>query len=324
METRASYTLVGAFVLGLIGALIGVAVWLAGVELGKTPTRYLIYFDGNVTGLGIGSAVRYRGVPVGSVREINIDTENVERVRVMIDVSKDTPIKTDTVAEIGLQGITGVAFIQLTGGTQTAPPLSAVGKNALAVIQSRRSLLQEVVTRLPELLQKAVNIADHLALLLEAKNIQAVSTTLENIRRSSEALGSENGDLAHFLRDGREAVKSVHSAVAEFQNFAARLNERIGPLAENAGSTMADAKSTLAEIRLAAEGVTKVANSLQSLVSDSEGPIQEFAGSGLYELSLFLGEARVLVGTLTRLADRIERDPAQFFFGDSQKGVEAK
>ena len=73
METRASYTLVGAFVLGLIGALIGVAVWLAGVELGKTPTRYLIYFEGNVTGLGIGSAVRYRGVPVGSVREINIE-----------------------------------------------------------------------------------------------------------------------------------------------------------------------------------------------------------------------------------------------------------
>ena len=110
METRASYILVGSFVLTLVAALVGVAIWLAGIEFDKAPTRYLTYFKGDVTGLGVGSAVRYRGVPVGSVRTIRLDPKNVEQVQVTMDVSVDAPIKEDTVAQLALQGITGVAF----------------------------------------------------------------------------------------------------------------------------------------------------------------------------------------------------------------------
>jgi len=81
----------------------------------------MAYFTGDVTGLGVGSAVRYRGVPVGTVRDIRLDPTNVEQVQVLMDVSADAPIKEDTIAQLALQGITGVAFIQLTGGQ--IPPL---------------------------------------------------------------------------------------------------------------------------------------------------------------------------------------------------------
>ncbi|MGB0576726.1 MAG: MlaD family protein [Alphaproteobacteria bacterium] len=111
METRASYLLVGSFVLVLTAALIAVVVWLGGKGLDQKNVRYASYFAGDVTGLGIGNAVRYRGVPVGSVVNIAIDPKNVERVRVIMEVDETTPIKTDTVAQLALQGITGVAFI---------------------------------------------------------------------------------------------------------------------------------------------------------------------------------------------------------------------
>ena len=321
METRASYTIVGAFVLGLMGALVGIAVWLAGVEFGKAPTQYLIYFSGNVTGLSIGSPVRYRGVPVGSVRDIRIDSENVERVRVLIEVSDKTPIKTDTIAELSFQGITGIAFVQLAGGTQNASLLTAPQKYEVAVIQSRRSLLQEVATRFPQVLQKSVVIADRLTQLFDEKNIQAIAMTLENTRQASQLLGAKDGELTLLLGEGREAIKSVRSAVVDFQNLTLKLNNQIDPLTATAGSTMVDAKKTLADIREAAVKVAKVADSLQSITSGSEEPMREFARSGLYEFSLFLSEARILVDALTRLTNRIERDPAQFFFGDSQRGV---
>ncbi len=82
METRASYILVGSFVLGLIAAAFAFVVWLASVQFEDVPKRYLIYFDGSVTGLAVASPVRYRGVPVGSVVDIRIDPENIERILV--------------------------------------------------------------------------------------------------------------------------------------------------------------------------------------------------------------------------------------------------
>ena len=146
METRASYILVGSFVLGLIGAAFAFVVWLASVEFEEAPTRYVVYFEGSVTGLSIASAVRYRGVPVGSVTDIRIDPENIERIRVTVEISAETPVKTDTEAMLHLQGITGIAFIHLSGCTQqSGAEQSRAGRRAppsAQAAQARRGLHQ--------------------------------------------------------------------------------------------------------------------------------------------------------------------------------------
>jgi phospholipid/cholesterol/gamma-HCH transport system substrate-binding protein len=195
METRASYLLVGSFVLVLTAALIAVVIWLGGTEFDRKTARYMSYFTGDVTGLGVGNAVRYRGVPVGSVVDIAIDPKNVERVRVIMEVTETTPIKIDTVAQLALQGITGVAFIQLTGGTHKSAALkrpkgkalqSAALKRpkgkALPVIASRKSVIQQVLSRLPTIIEKVLVVADRVTLLFDDKNITAVSKTLENLQ----------------------------------------------------------------------------------------------------------------------------------------------
>ena len=125
METRASYIVVGLFViLGMI-AMLAAAVWITGHRADQKTALYDIYFDGNVAGLRPGNPVQYRGIPVGAVTGMRIDPENVERVLVTIEIRAETPIKTDTQATLALQGITGVAYVQLTGGTQDAPFLTA-------------------------------------------------------------------------------------------------------------------------------------------------------------------------------------------------------
>lgn len=324
METRASYILVGAFVLSLFTALTGVAVWFAGVEFDKTPTQYLTYFDGDVTGLGIGSPVRYRGVPVGSVTDIRLDSKNVERVKVLMEVSTDTPIKIDTVAELALQGITGVAFIQLTGGTNAAADLKAPKSNQIAVITSRESLLQQVVGRLPQVLEKAVLVADRVSLLFDEQNLEAVSATLQNLQKLSDSMGSENSDLINLLRDGRLAATALRGAAGDVRELTQTLNKGIGPVLAGAGDTMKDLRATMTNIRKAAVTVNEVVASVESLVDDNKDPLSDFARTGLYEFSQFISEARILVDSLTRLSNRIERDPAYFLFGDSQKGVKAQ
>lgn len=313
METRASYILVGSFVLGLIAALVGVAIWLAGIEFNKAPTKYLTYFTGDVTGLGIGSPVRYRGVPMGSVRDIRLDPNNVERVRVLMEVSSNAPIKEDTVAEISLQGITGVAFVQLTGGTQAAARLVAK-PGEIAVIQSSPSLLQEVIGKLPQFLGKAVSIADRVSELFSKQNLNAVSMTLTNLQNLSETMQSDQGDLRRLLREGRSAAVALRAAASDLNLITAQVNKKIGPVF---GAT----EKTMADISKAAATINNITSGIQAILEDNREPLRDFSQSGLYEFSQFIAEARVLVDSLTRLTNRIERDPTHFLFGDSQKGV---
>ena len=114
METRASYFLVGLFVLNLMAGLVVAVLWL--VKYNQVQlTYYYIYFASSVTGLQDGSAVRLRGVPIGTVTYIGIDDKDPSLTEVVIGTKPGVPIKTDTRASIQPQGITGLVFVQLTG-----------------------------------------------------------------------------------------------------------------------------------------------------------------------------------------------------------------
>ena len=113
-----------------------IGAWLAKVDMDREYTDYDIYFDGTVTGLKTGNPVRYRGIPVGIVTQMEINPDNVEQVRVTVEVNSDTPIKEDASASLEFQGLTGVAFVQLTGGTNDAPPLRSKPGEKYPVIPS--------------------------------------------------------------------------------------------------------------------------------------------------------------------------------------------
>src|ERR1700755_1319315 len=113
MEREANYAAVGAFVLlvTLIGALF--IYWYSDSRDHKTFRRYEIYFDGSVSGLERGAAVRYLGVGVGRVQQLAIDPRDPGRVKVLVDIDSSTPISDKTLAELQLQGVTGLLFIDL-------------------------------------------------------------------------------------------------------------------------------------------------------------------------------------------------------------------
>ena len=108
METRASYFLVGLFVLTIIAGAVATFMWVVRFQLQDDRAFYYIYFTGAVTGLQQGSTVRLRGVPVGTVTDVSIDDKNVELIQVTIAVRAGTPIKVNTRASIQPQGITGL------------------------------------------------------------------------------------------------------------------------------------------------------------------------------------------------------------------------
>ncbi len=320
METRASYILVGSFVLGLIAAAFAFVVWLTSVQFEQVPKRYVIYFEGSVTGLAAASPVRYRGVPVGSVTDIRIDPDNIERIRVTVDISAETPIKTDTEATLKLQGITGIAFILLSGGTQESQPLKPGPDKELAVIPSRRSGLEQVLASAPELFEKAVILADRLTRLVDDRNLETVAKMLDDAQLLIGTLAARSGQLERLIDDAGATVESLRRGSDSLAVLATELRAKIAPLTDQATGAMTDARATMAEIRTAARSLDKTVDLLEAVVAENRDPLRDFTTGGLYEISHFVSEARTLVNGLTRLSAQIERSPARFFFGDTQKG----
>ncbi|MPY72472.1 MAG: MCE family protein, partial [Alphaproteobacteria bacterium] len=246
-----------------------------------TPVGYHIYFAGDVTGLNVGSAVRYRGVPVGTVSEIRIDPSNVERTRVLVELRRDAPIKTDTIARVGLQGLTGVAFIQLVGGTQSAPALKPARDEGIAVIASEPSTLQRIVDRLPEIIERVAVVADRLSLIFNESNREAMSETIQNLRTLTDVLASSQGDLKGVLTRGQETVAALTDMMRGLDSRASQLADTSEAAVEEFRTTMADIRRTSASFNVAAEG-------LKEIVEENRTPLRDFSQGGLYELSQFV------------------------------------
>lgn len=308
--------IVGVVVLALIAGLAGFAAWLVKSDVDNLVTSYRIYFEGSVTGLQEGSQVQYRGIPVGRIVEIGIDPDNVERVRAIAEIDENTPITKDTIATLELQGITGIAYVQLLGGTRESAPLIA-DDDELPVIAARRSTLEQVFESTPELLEQAVNVADRLAIFLNEDNIDSLSSTIANIETFTDGLAGGSGDIGAVMTGMTETLNEIKELGSDLREVSAKLDERL----DGVGG---DLVTTLSELSTAASDLGGAARQLDGMVEDLREPLSDFSGTGLYELTNLVGESRALVAALTRITKEVERDPAGFLIGGSNRGFKAE
>jgi phospholipid/cholesterol/gamma-HCH transport system substrate-binding protein len=324
MEIRASYLLVGAVVLALVAGIAAFSVWLVKADIDRQVEPYQIAFAGSVTGLQQGSQVRYRGVPVGRVTDMRIDPEQVELVLVTIEIEAGTPIRQDTVASLEKQGITGIAFVQLRGGTRASPPLAAAGGEGLPQIESQRSALERLFESTPELLVRSLALVEQASLLLNEQNLQALTKTLQNIETVTSSLARHSDQVGRALTQAGDAAESFAGVSGEVGALASDLRQLTAKADERLDGVGTEVSATLDETRQAATTLGRAAGGLEQLVGDIRQPLGDFAGTGLYELTQLVGETRQLIAALTRITKEFERDPAGFIIGGSRRGFEAE
>ncbi len=342
METRASYTLVGTFVLIMMLALAGFVIWLAKFSSDVKYDNYHILFAGSVTGLSSDATVRYRGIPVGSVTRIEISPDDIDKILITIQVDSTTPVRTDTVASIEMQGITGVAYVQLTGGSESAAPLEPQPGQSVAVITAENSALAEVFASAPEMVNSAITLMNRASAMLSDDNRAAFTNILANISTVTGEVAEHKGAIGALITDAQATLANVQNTTADISKVTSELSANITPLIadasktlealrttlDSANTTIANAEpniqATLTDLRAAAASIKGAASAAQQILVTNEAPINEFAQNGLYEFTQFIAEARTLVSSLTQIAVQLERDPAAFLFGGNQSGYQAQ
>lgn len=301
METKVNYAIVGAFVLGLGAALIAGILWLAsGGGFEKKYDFYLALVGESVAGLNLNAPVKYRGVDVGKVREIKLDPNNPQQVRLLFAIEQGTPIKEDTEAVLKTQGLTGIAYVELDGGSQSSPPLQA-RPGEYPEIRTKPSLSARLENVLTTVLAKLDTTTDTLNKVLSEENLGALRSTLTDLAA-----------VAHTLAGRKEDIDSgIKSAARTFDNSArlsGELSAKLGPLLDRFD------KSAVA-IRKMGDETAQASISTRKTVESVGGDIKRFTSETSPELQALLGEMNVLTGSLRRLIEETERNPRGFIFG---------
>lgn len=222
METDKHYFRVGLYIVGLTLLAAAFAMWL--VAAGRADdVRYRIFFPESVSGLVEGGPVKFRGVNVGSVETIRIDETDPRLIVVDVRILRSTPVKTDTVASLKLQGITGAVFIELTGGSPDSKLLrKATPSGEMPVIPSEASSIAAVVNQLPAIMDKLSRFADQMNKLASDENLNHFNALLSN----TSGISQDVGEIVHESKqDSKQIMVNLRKASRDVNQVTDRVKE---------------------------------------------------------------------------------------------------
>lgn len=293
MEPRVNYALVGLFIVVLTAGLVFGGLWFAaGLDNGNMQ-RYSIYITDSVSGLSRDSPVTFYGVDVGRVESLRVDREDPSRVHVVVEVQADAPIRDGTVATLKMRGLTGIAYIELTGGGAGGAEIHTAANEPYPIIPYQESLLMRLDTAITEGMDSVETLGRRITALLSPENTQALNRILTNLAVISENLTGPSGRLSATLDE-------LNALLATGQEAA---NEAI--------QTLARARESLTGIDEMSDSIEAAGGELAALGRQGEAGMRRLRTSTLPQIEALMVQMRRLTAEIGRFTESLRRNPGQ-------------
>jgi phospholipid/cholesterol/gamma-HCH transport system substrate-binding protein len=297
METRAHYVVVGAVVLVLVAAAFLFVLFLS--QSNNDYDEYDIIFRERVSGLSIGAAVSFNGIQKGEVQDLSIAPNDPSIVIARIRVDNDTPVKTDTKAELELVGFTGLAIIQLVGGSAEEELLKNVTRGVPRIEADSAGIAQ--------LIAGSGDIIASANVLLSEENTAAFGRILANVETLTGTLAEQDEEIAASVANTAKLTENLATATEKLSKTADSLDKL---LATDAPATLEETQALMAELRAA--------------VAENREQIRIFTDQGLAQVGPAVAEARAMFRTLDQVLREIDRDPRGYLLGESTPRYEGE
>ena len=217
MESRVNYAVVGLFVISLLLGLFGFAYWLAKYGDKQDYDPFYVYISESVAGLSTDSSVKYKGVDVGTVAHIGINSDNSEEVELLLKIKHGTPIKVDTKAKLKSFGLTGLVFIELTGSGKNAQLLQ-MKDGKIPIIPASPSTFAQIDESVKLLVKKLARALDKFDLLLSEKNLASVTSILSETSSLIKDLSGQTQQFRMLVDKGVVMESQVISAFEKVES----------------------------------------------------------------------------------------------------------
>jgi phospholipid/cholesterol/gamma-HCH transport system substrate-binding protein len=295
MENRAYALLTGLFTVLLIAATVGAFMWFRGDTARFEP--YLVVSNISVSGLSPQASVRFRGVDVGKVETIRLDSRDPRNILIRISVDRELPLTRGTFAQLGYQGVTGLAYVALDDDG-TDPTRIRPGDDTVR-IEVRGNVFDDLATQSRQLLDQASNLLNKLDEIVSDENKARIGNTLANFEAASK-------ELMPVLRTIPEVTERAHQFlgpenVESFRRSLASLEQATGSIAPIAE----DSRQVLASMRSLSDRLDQVASEVSGEVTEHTLP----------RVNTLIDQLAQDSRELRRLLLNLEREPQSMIFG---------
>jgi phospholipid/cholesterol/gamma-HCH transport system substrate-binding protein len=261
VRSRAQTVRLGIFVATAAGLLLALLIVLSGSALLARRDRYTILFEETVSGLEVGAAVKLLGVRVGRIESYRVISDGSDKVEVEVSLDHGTPIRRNAKAALSGSGLTGLLFVEITGGTADAPLVEPGGR-----IPAGPSLLGTLTGKAENIAIKTEEVINRVLALTAEQNLTNMQRTLDNLQEAT-----------FRLRNVLESLDGAAPSLVE-------ASEKLDPV-------LSGIDGAAAAVRDAAAGGREVATNLESLTREG-GPVT----ATLTELQRTLETSRALLG----------------------------
>ena len=299
MENKAHALAAGAFVLGLIAALVALVVWFT--RDNTVRNIYELSTRDAVSGLQPQAMVRYRGIAVGKVASIDFDPKVKGNVRVRITVDERVPLTTSSFATLSYQGVTGLAFIALDDKGESSvslkpnnddPPRIPLKPSMLAQLQDRG---EAIINQVEEVTKRANQ-------LLSDPNQKRAADALENIAAASASANTLLKTLDNTVKTGlNPALTKLPDTMASVKKAAGDVSR----VANNFNTTVGRLNAPDGPVERLSDGTKALAQAVDS-----------FNAATLPRVNRVADDTSHAVRRLGRAADSINDNPQSLLFGN--------
>jgi len=292
MENRAHAFAAGIFVL-LLSMATALAVWFFAGQRESTNT-YILETRKNVTGLNIQAQVRYRGIRAGKVVAIEPDAKDPRVIQVTINLDSRYRLTKASTAELGFQGITGLAYVQIEDPGTSSDFLDTGGAEPPR-IALRPTLLDSLGEKAGDIVGQVAELSLRLNRVLDDKNMGNLARTLENAAAASEG-----------LRQAPQLIAAMRAALSD--NNLKRLEGALTQIEKTAG----EAAPLAAETREMVQSMTALSKRLDKFVDSTGG---EVTNATLPQLNELMKAVTLNSRQLSRVLDMLDNNPQALLFG---------
>jgi len=208
MRARASNLMIGTLTLALIGGSLGAFLGYQKLVSVKQKVPFRVIFEGSASGLRKGGSVNFSGIRVGEVVSLKLD--HPRRVVALAMIDGNTPVKSDTQVGLEFQGLTGIAAISFTGGSDEAPPPSK-GPDGIPELTAD----PEGVLNTQEKIRVALRNVDRVI----SDNEVAVKDTLRNFETFTASLSGDGEKITSIISTAENGVNAVDGALTKTKDF---------------------------------------------------------------------------------------------------------
>jgi phospholipid/cholesterol/gamma-HCH transport system substrate-binding protein len=299
MESRAYALITGLFVIGLAGCIVLWAHWLAKTPLARTA--YRVVATGPVSGLNPEAQVRYRGMSVGRVLDIDLDRKNPRRILVKIEVNDNIPVTRGTYAQLGMEGITGIAYVHLLDEYKDME-LAAKAADGIVELPLRPSFFDTVSDSAEGAIKDARELMASMNGMLTPENRKRIATTLASLERISASLETASARLPATIARAEVWLSE------ENRRLATSSLEKISETAKTLPELTRETQALVKEARALAGEVTRLSNDAGS----ATGSVRDETLPRVNALAESVERSAQRVG---RLALQLDREPQSAIFG---------